>query len=312
MKEKVAEHVAEHVEAQVHWTTQLVDYVWSYLVMHAMDFIGAILILVIGYWVARFFEKFSERLMERTRVDKSVMGFVAHLVYFLILVIVVIAALSKLGVPTNSFVAALGGLGVGIGLALKDNVSNFAAGIIILVFKPFRVGDFVVVGGSEGEVTSITMMTTHLKTLGNQDIVVPNNMMTSSIIKNYSVYPTRCIEMYLDVGYDTDLDKVLKLLRELFDADDDVLNPTTMPLGVREFGDNSIRIYARPEVYTDRYWAIYYRLMKNIKIMFQENDIDIPFPQRVLHLVHSLGEEPPRTLAEQMGFDANGDLTKGT
>lgn len=306
----MTEKVAEHVEDQVHWTVHVIDYLWDYLMANIMDFIGAFLILIIGFWVARIFRDISHRLMNRSTVDKSVMGFVSQAVYFLIIIIVVIAALGKLGVPTNSFVAALGGLGVGIGLALKDNVGNFASGILILIFKPFRVGDYVIVNNAEGTVTLITMMNTHLQTIGNQEVVVPNNMMTSSVVMNYSVYPTRFMELYIDVNYEADLEKVLELLRGIFEADDEVLNARLMPIGVREFGDNSIRIYARPEVYTDRYWAAYYRIMKTIKEEFDKNGIEIPFPQRVLHIVNSLGEEPPRTLAEEAGIDREGNIVK--
>lgn len=283
-KASVAEQVSHHVQDNVHWTTQAVEYTWNFLMAHLMDFIGAALILLVGLWLARFFRNMSQRMMERSRVDKSVMGFVSQIVYFLIILIVIIAALGKLGVPTTSFVAALGGIGVGIGLALKDNVGNFAAGLLILMFRPFRVGDYVVVQGAEGTVTGITMMNTHLKTLGNQDVIIPNNIMTSSVIKNYSTYHTRCSEMLIDVGYDTDLEKTVELLRKLFDEDEGVLNPVTMPIGVREFGDNSIRIYARPEIKAADYWDVYYRLMVKIKNMFDAEGIDIPYPQRVLHV----------------------------
>ncbi len=302
------EKVVEQVEESVHWTAHIIDYLWDYFTANIMDFIGAFLIILIGIWAARLSKQVSERLMKRSHIDVSVMGFVSQIVYFTILAIVAIAALSKLGVPTSSFVAALGGIGIGIGLALKDNVGNLAAGILILIFKPFRVGDYVIVDTAGGTVTSITLMNTHLQTLSNEDFIVPNNMMTSSIVRNYSVYPTRYMEMYISVDYNSDLELVLKLLRGFFEEDPGVLNGLTMPLGVREFADNSIRIYARPEVESDKYWASYYRVMIGIKKLFDENGINIPYPQRVLHIINSLDEEPPRTLAEEAGIAADGTI----
>lgn len=278
--------VKEEVVEQVAWWQSGMEYVWNYISAHMMDFIAALLILLIGIWVARRSERLARRIMDRARVEPTVSGFLGQLLYFILLFVVIIAALSKMGVPTTSFAAAIGGLGLGVGLALKDNVSNLASGLLILAFKPFRVGDYIAVGSEDGTVTAITMMHTNLKTMGHQNVIIPNQVMASSVVKNYSTYPTRCLELYLDVDYEHDPQITIDLLRRIYEEDDAVLNSRTMDIGVREFGESSVRIYSNPEMRREQYWETYYRLMQTIKKELEAAGVSIPYPQRVLHVVH--------------------------
>ncbi len=280
------EKVKEGVVEQVAWWQAGMEYVWNYLSAHLMDFIAALVILLVGIWIARRIEGLARRIMDRANVEPTVSGFLGQLIYFLMLIVVIIAALSKMGVPTTSFAAAIGGLGLGVGLALKDNVSNLASGLLILAFKPFRVGDYIAVGGNDGTVTAITMMHTNIKTMGYQNVIVPNQVMASSVVKNYSTHPTRCMELYLDVDYEHDPQVTIDLLRRIYEADEAVLNARTMDIGIREFGENSVRIYSNPEMRREQYWSAYYRLMQTIKRELEAAGISIPYPQRVLHVVH--------------------------
>lgn len=288
------EHVKAEVADQVMWWQSAIDYVWNYLTAHVMDFAAAALILIIGIWFARRIERLAGRIMTRANVEPSVSGFLQQLIYFLLLIVVAIAALGKMGVPTTSFAAAIGGLGLGVGLALKDNVSNLASGLIILIFKPFRVGDFIALGSDEGTVTSITMMHTNIKTMGYQNVIIPNQVIASSVVKNYSTHPTRCMELYLDVDYEHDPQIAIDILRRIYEEDEAVLNVRTMDLGVREFGVNSVRIYSNPEMRREQYWSAYYRLMQTIKKELDAAGVSIPYPQRVVHVVHprDMGRAP--------------------
>lgn len=285
--------ITNDVQEQVGWMRHAGEAGWAFIIDHALDFLMALIILVIGIYFARFLRRTIQRLMNHPATDQLVVEFVSQGVYLFALLIVSIAALNKLGVPTDSFVVALGGLGLGIGIALKDNISNLAAGILLLIFRPFRVGDFVTVNEkADGTVMSITLMNVHLKTLGHQAVVVPNSMAVTSVVRNYSTYPTRCMELLIDVGYESDLDEVIAVLKQSVHDVGGVLNQKTMVIGVREFGDNSIRIYLRPEVRAQEYWDVYQNLMKLIKNNFDAAGISIPFPQRVLHL-ESTAAAPP-------------------
>lgn len=278
--------VKEEVVEQMTWWQSGAEYVWQYLSAHIMDFIAALLILLIGIWISRRIEHIACRLMDRAHVEPTVSGFLGQLLYFVMLIVVIITALGKAGVPTASFAAAIGGLGIGVGLALKDNVSNLASGLFILAFKPFRVGDYIAVGSDDGTVTAITMMHTNLKTLGHQNVIIPNQVIASSVVKNYSTHPTRCMELYLDVDYEHDPQLTIDVLRRIYEADSAVLNARTMEIGVREFADSSVRIYSSPEMRREEYWPTYHRLMQTIKKELELAGVSIPYPQRVMHIVH--------------------------
>lgn len=284
----VSHEVTEQVDTAAQWTADA----WDFFSTHLVDFLMAILIFAIGYYIARFLRDSLARMMKRSRLDQLVVDFVTQGLYFFILILVALAALNKIGVPTDSFVMALGGMGLGVGLALKDNISNMAAGILILVFRPFRIGNYVQVSSAEGTVTQITLMNTHLRTIGRQETVVPNAVMISNAIVNYSVYPTRCMELLLDVAYSSDLNQVVSVLKDVVKRDGGVLNADDMLIGVREFADNSVRVYMRPEVDSLEYWPTYHRLMQSIKEAFDANGIDIPFPHRVL-ILEKAQDAPP-------------------
>lgn len=285
--------ITNDVQEQVGWVRHAGEAGWSFITAHALDFLMAVVILTVGIYIARILRRMIRRLMRHPAADQLVIDFVSQGVYLFTLMIVGIAALNKLGVPTDSFVVALGGLGLGVGIALKDNISNLAAGILLLVFRPFRVGDFITINETaDGTVMRITLMNVHLKTLGQQAVIVPNSMAVTSVVRNYSTYPTRSMELLIDVGYESDLDEVIAVLKKCVHDVGGVLNQKTMVIGVREFAENSIRIYLRPEVRAQEYWNIYHDLMKLIKNNFDAAGISIPFPQRVLHLENAAAAPP--------------------
>lgn len=192
-------------------------------------------------------------------------------------------ALSAAGVAPATLAAAFGGIGLAIGLGLKDNIGNVASGIFILIFRPFRVGDYIKVEDSEGSVVDIRVMYTEISTLGNQMIVIPNSRLTNSVIKNYSSFETRNIEFTFEVAYNTDLVKCVELLQKLFSTDSYVLNGAALPIYISSMGESSIRIYVRAQVDRSKYYEAQNHLYIKVKNAFDEAGIEIPFPQVVVH-----------------------------
>lgn len=254
------------------------------VVNYGPDVLAALAILIIGLYLAKFAKGLLMQIMQKANYDKTVESFISQTLYYVVVLIVIISALNRLGVPTSSFVAAIGAIGLAIGLALQGNLSNFASGLLILISKPFRAGDFIANGGVEGTVRSIQILNTTVITKDNKTIFIPNSKLTSDHITNYTHMPTRLILFFFDIGYNNDHHKAIRILKEIFAAEPRVLNPENMEIGLREFGENSLRIAACPLVRTTEYWPVYYHIMSEVKDRFDAEGIDIPYPQRVVHL----------------------------
>lgn len=202
----------------------------------------------------------------------------------------IIAALSKVGIQTTSFVAIIGAAGLAIGLALQGSLSNFAAGVLIIIFKPYRVGDYVVAGGAEGVVDDIGIFTTTLITLDNRTQIVPNAVATSGVIENYTKRGTRRLDLVAGVSYGDDIKKVKEILQDILDNEPRILKDPTPTIGLMEMADSSINFAFRPWVKVEDYWDLFFDLQERIKIRFDEAGVTIPFPQRDVHLVQENSE----------------------
>jgi small conductance mechanosensitive channel len=244
----------------------------------------ALVIFIVGRIVARMLTSGLRKVMHAQEVDKILESFLCNLVYWTVMIFVVIAAISQVGIQTTSLIAVMGAAGLAIGLSLQGALSNFAAGVLIVVFRPYRVGDFVEAAGVAGVIVQVQILTTVMKTGDNKQIVVPNSQIMGSIITNYSANDTRRVDMTIGVSYDDDLDKVRKTIQDLVDADDRILQDPTCLIAVAELADSSVNFTVRPWVKSADYWGVMFDLTEAIKKRFDQEGISFPFPQQDIHL----------------------------
>ena len=254
------------------------------LIALGKNIVVAILIYYIGRFVIRIVVGALQKVMQRQNVDTTLETFVSNLVRTVLMIMVIIAAIGALGIQTTSFIAVFGAAGLAVGLALQGSLSNFAAGVLIVLFRPYRVGDFIEAAGISGSVEQVQILTTVLKTPDNKKIIVPNSQIMDSIITNYSANETRRVDLTVGVSYDDDLDKVQKTLRELVDADERILKDPACVIEVLELADSSVNFVVRPWAKTSDYWGVRFDLTKAIKQRFDKEDITFPFPQQDVHL----------------------------
>jgi small conductance mechanosensitive channel len=247
----------------------------------------AIVIFYVGRIVARMLTKFLRKIMQTQEVDKILESFVCNLVYSALMIFVVIAAINQIGVQTTSLIAVMAAAGLAIGLALQGSLANFAAGVLIVMFRPYRVGDYVEAAGIAGSVLQVQILTTVLKTGDNKQIIVPNGQIMSSIITNYSANDTRRVELTIGVSYDDDLDRVRQTIRELVDADERILKDPECLIAVAELADSSVNFIVRPWVKTGDFSAVKFGLTEAIKKRFDREGISFPYPQQDVHVYKS-------------------------
>ncbi len=274
--------------AQVDSWAELLALVKRLLTEHgttlAMNVLAALAIFVLGRWLAKWLTRLVKRVCTRANVDETLVTFLGNLVYFALLLLVIMAALNRLGINTTSFAAILAAAGLAIGLALQGTLSNFAAGVMLILFKPFKVGDFVVAGGSTGAVEAIHIFNTVMRTGDNIVMVVPNSAITSGTITNYSAKETRRIDLSIGCGYGDDLKAVKAFLQELVDKDTRILKEPAAVVAVDALGDSSVNFVVRPWVNSSDYWAVRWELTESIKNGFDERGFNIPYPTRDIHI----------------------------
>lgn len=256
----------------------------EYVVTHLPSLIYALVILVVGFLVARIAKSILRRVLLRTRLDATLCSFLSNLGYMLLLTVVVIATLEKLGIDTTSLAAVVAAAGLAIGLALQGSLSNFASGVMIIGFRPFRVGDYVEVGGTEGIVEDVSVLFTQMRTGDNKLIIVPNSEITGDVITNYSAKDTRRIDLVVGVGYDDDLKTTREVLERVLSEEERVLGEPESTIAVSELADSSVNFVVRPWVQTEDYWPVRFELTERIKLELDAAGINIPYPQRDLHL----------------------------
>jgi small conductance mechanosensitive channel len=257
----------------------------------ADNLVLALLIFILGRWIARLLVRLSRKLMEKAGVEPLLLHFVASILGWVLTLFVIIAALDQLGVETNSLIALLGAAGLAVGLALKDTLQNFASGVLMILFKPFKVGDFIEAGGVAGVIEEIRMFSTIFRTGDNKEVTVPNGKIYQDTIVNYSARPTRRIDLVVGIDYDADLRLAKQTLLEIVQADERVLKDPAPVVAVSELGESSVNLILRPWVNSADYAAVQWDTLEKIKLGFDEKGIKIPFPQMHLHLSRS--DDPP-------------------
>ena len=263
---------------------QIITTINELVTQWGLKVVGAIAVLILGRIIAGGFRRSTRALLERANMDATLIPFISSLVYYLLLAFVVIAVLGIFGIPTASFVAVLGAAGLAVGLALQGTLSNFAAGVMLLIFRPFKVGDYVEAGGTAGSVEEIAIFSTTLKSPDNIKIVVPNSQVYGSTIKNYTGNDTRRIDMVMGIAYDDNISVALETITKVVTSHPNVLAEPQTQIEVAELADSSVNIVVRPWVATSDYWPTRFELTRALKEALESAGCSIPFPQRDVHV----------------------------
>lgn len=260
---------------------ELID---TYLIPTGINVLMALVIYIIGKIVVGVLVNLFGKLMAKSKYDDMLVDFLKAIVRSVLMLFVIVASLNQLGVDTTSLVAILGAAGLAIGLSLQGSLQNFAAGVMLLVFRPFKKGDFVEAGGTAGVVQNITIFTTLMLTPDNKEIIVPNGAIYGGNIVNFSARDTRRVDMVVGIGYDADLKKAKEILNEMVAADERILAEPAPQVAVSELADSSVNFVVRPWVKSADFWGVMFDFNENVKIRFDAEGISIPFPQMDVHL----------------------------
>jgi small conductance mechanosensitive channel len=264
--------------------SKLLNTVYGLLTVYGLRVIAAIVIFILGRWVALMVAKIIERIMLKSKLDETLVSFVRHLSYVALLAFIVIAALNQLGIQTASFIAVVGAAGLAIGLALQGSLGNFAAGVLMIIFKPFKVGDFIDGGGVAGIVEKIEIFTTQLKTPDNKTVIIPNAKLTGDNITNFNVKGTRRVDFVFGISYGDDIDQARGIIKEIIDQDERVMKEPEPAIVVSELADSSVNLTVRAWTSAADYWSFYFDTIESVKKQFDAQGVSIPFPQRDVHI----------------------------
>ena len=264
----------------------------------------ALATFLVGRWVAKLIIKGMRGALGRSKIDATLIGFLATVAYVLMIAVVVIAALGQLGIPTTSAAALLGGAGVAVGLSLKDQLSSFAAGVMLMVFRPFKQGDFVNAGGVSGTVEEVRVIATIMRSLDNEEVTVPNNQIWGDTITNYSARATRRIDLKIGISYDADIDTAKRIARELCEGDERVLSEPALWIGVTELGDSAVNLIVRVWCDAANFWPMKFDMTKAFKENLDKAGVSIPYPQTDVH-VHQIEPKKPAAPARRKSAGAS-------
>jgi small conductance mechanosensitive channel len=251
--------------------------------------VGALAVLIIGWMVAKVVRRSVRKALERSSLDNTLVPFISSLVYYALLIFVGVAVLSLFGIQTTSFIAVLGAAGFAVGLALQGTLSNFAAGVMLLIFRPFKVGDYIEAAGTAGTVQEIAVFSTTLHSPDNVRIILPNSSIYGQLVKNYSINETRRNDMVFGIDYSDDIGKAMETIRKILAADSRVLKDPEPIIAVGELADSSVNLLVRPWCSKDDYWDLRWDLTRTIKVELEAAGCSIPFPQTDVHL-HNISE----------------------
>lgn len=255
--------------------------------------VSAILTLTVGFWLANRIRKIVEKRMIARDVDLSIRTFLIPIINIVLKVIIVIFVVDRLGLNASGFIAAIGGVGLAVGLALQGSLSNFAAGILIIIFKPFKVGDYIISQGLEGTVESISILNTKLATAKGQVITLPNGNLFNNPITNYSVKEFRRLDVNIGISYDDDFEEAQKVILEVLRKEELVEKDQNMTVEILEFADSSVNLAVRCMIKNENYWTAYWRLHRNIKYALDKNNISIPYPHTEMIFRNSSNDQLP-------------------
>lgn len=263
------------------------EYLDAYIIPWAINITMAVVIFFIGRIIAKIIKGWLKKIMQRTKVDDMLNDFICNISYAALLGFVIIAALNQLGVDTTSIMAIFAAAGLAIGLALKDSLANFSAGVMLVFFKPFKIDDFIEAGGASGIVEKITIFNTVVRTPDNRETTIPNGHIYGNTIVNYSARDTRRVDMVFGIGYDDDIKLAKNLIANVIKNDSRILAEPEPTIMISELADSSVNIAVRPWVNSADYWNVRSDMLENVKLSFDENGISIPFPQRDLHIINT-------------------------
>jgi small conductance mechanosensitive channel len=258
--------------------------IYAYLATYWLQVVAAVVIFVVGRWLAKVISSLLGKAMTKAKIDPTLTSFVKNLCHIALLVFVIIAALKKLGIPMTEFTVVVGAAGLAVGFALQGSLSNFAAGVILIIFKPFKVGDFVELAGKMGTVKEIQIFNTILDSPDNVRIIIPNSQVTGGNIMNFTVNGTRRIDLVVGVSYDDDLKKAQQIIERVLAEDGRILKDPPAEVAVSELGDSSVDFVVRPWVKAADYWNVRFDTTRKLKLALDENGITIPYPQYEIHV----------------------------
>lgn len=267
---------------------ELIDQAMGFITARGVDFavnlVTAAVVYIVGRWVTGLIVRILDSVMNRSKIDETLRRFLSNIARTVLITFVILMALDRLGVDTTSLAAILGAAGIAVGIALQGSLSNFAAGVMLILFKPFRVGDYVEVAGTAGTVEEISIFNTLLRTGDNKQVIVPNGGILEGNIVNYSAKPTRRVDLVVGCGYDDDLRAVKQFLEQAVRQDERVLAEPEPVVAVSELGSSSVNFIVRPWVRTSDYWSVLWDLTERIKLGFDEHGFSFPFPSRDIYL----------------------------
>ncbi|MBN4077198.1 mechanosensitive ion channel [Mariprofundus ferrooxydans] len=265
-------------------SSNIQDMINLYVIPWGINIIMAMAIFVIGRWLSSTLLNLTDKMLQKSGMDKMLIDFVHSILNALLLLFIIIASLDQLGVDTTSFIALIGAAGLAIGLALQGSLQNFASGVLLIVFRPFKVGHFIEAAGVSGVVEEIGIFSTRLKTGDNREIIVPNGAIYDGTITNNSARDTRRIDMVFGIGYDDDIRKAKEIMQALLDADERVFKEPASLIAVAELADSSVNFNVRPWVKSSDYWGVKFDYTEKLKLAFDDAGISIPYPQMDVHI----------------------------
>ena len=262
----------------------ILETIYGYLAQYGLKALGAVLIFLVGRWLARVVGEIVEKAMVKAHIDKTIARFTKNLTHIGLLVFVVIAALGAAGVETTQFAVVIGAAGLAVGLALQGSLANFASGFLMVIFRPFKVGDFIEAAGVKGTVKEIQIFNTLINTPDNIRVIIPNAQLTGGNIMNYTANGTRRVDLVIGISYEDDINKARSVIEGVLAGDERVLREPAATVAVSELGDSSVNFVVRPWVKAADYWDAYFGITAKVKLALDKNDISIPYPQRDVHI----------------------------
>lgn len=254
------------------------------IMTYGLKFVMAIVVFLVGKWLAKLLSSALGRGLAAKNIDPTVAHFTKNIAYYALFAMVVVAALGQLGIQTASFVAIVGAAGLAVGFALQGSLANFAAGVLLILFRPFKVGDYVEAGGTAGVVKEVSIFSTILTTPDNKVVIIANNAVMSNNITNYSTMPTRRVDLKVGISYGSDIKLAKQVLQDIADADSRILKDPAVQIAVSELADSSVNFVFRSWVNSADYWGVFFDFTEQVKLKFDEKGIEIPFPQMDVHL----------------------------
>ncbi len=261
-----------------------VDQAVGIIMLYGPKLLLAIITLIVGLWLIKYLNKTVSKMMKKSDMDKSLSSFLSSIISILLKILLVISVMSMVGVEMTSFIAILGAAGLAVGMALSGTLQNFAGGVMILIFKPFKAGDFIEAQGYMGVVKEIQIFNTIILTPDNRRIIVPNAPISSNSLVNYSAEPQRRVDFTFGIGYNDDIDKAKEILWQLIKEDKRILKTPEPFIGLSELADSSVNFAVRVWVKSADYWGVFFDMNENVKKSFDKNNISIPYPQTDVHL----------------------------